>query len=375
MPLIGRIKSERSSLVRRHAQPADLPGAAQVATTLSALALLWFVAARANGAYAWCLAVAIPLIGLFTLRSFALMHECGHCSVFRTPSLNRISGFVLGVIVGMPQFVWSQNHQFHHAHNGDWERYRGPLTTASVAEFAAMSPGQQLRYQRRRSLLLAPLGGLAYLVVNPRITWLRGCWSFLVHITRHWAQAPTAPLRRHAATFRTQRWNSRREFWDMTWNNLVLLTLWVLMCQAAGPLRFFGVYLAALALAGGAGIVLFTVQHNFEHSYASASSAWDPIAGAVRGTSYLVLPPWLNWITVNIAYHHIHHLSSRIPNYRLARCHEENQDLFSQVVRLRLWQIPGALKCILWDEAARRIISVAEYRRLVHQTALSPQDL
>jgi omega-6 fatty acid desaturase (delta-12 desaturase) len=124
-------------------------------------------------------------------------------------------------------------------------------------------------------------------------------------------------------------------------------------------------------LAGGAGIVLFTVQHNFEHSYASGDDGWDYITAAIQGTSFLVLPRWLNWFTSNIAYHHIHHLSAKIPNYCLAKCHSEYQHLFSDVTRIKLSQIHTALKHILWDTRARRIISVAEYQLQRQQGGLA----
>jgi len=106
------------------------------------------------------------------------------------------------------------------------------------------------------------------------------------------------------------------------------------------------------------------VQHNFEHSYASGNEHWDIDAGAIEGTSFLLLPRWLDWFTVSIGYHHVHHLSASIPNYHLAECHAEYQHLFSQVTRVRLSEVVGALQCILWDKRARRIITFAEYRRL-----------
>jgi omega-6 fatty acid desaturase (delta-12 desaturase) len=143
----------------------------------------------------------------------------------------------------------------------------------------------------------------------------------------------------------------------------VLLSLWVSMCYACGTALFFSIYLLSLSIAGGAGIVLFTVQHNFEHAYASSNEHWDYDTGAIEGTSYLALPHWLNWFTVNIGYHHIHHLSANIPNYRLVDCHAEYEHLFADVTRVKLSQVRGALKCILWDRHARRIISVAEYRQ------------
>jgi acyl-lipid omega-6 desaturase (Delta-12 desaturase) len=147
----------------------------------------------------------------------------------------------------------------------------------------------------------------------------------------------------------------------MTGNNVVLLSGWILMSWLIGPALFFSVYLVSVSLAGAGGIVLFTVQHNFKHSYASGDEGWDYETAAIEGTSFLILPGWLNWFTADIAYHHVHHLSARIPNYCLVRCHEENAHLFVDVTRVKLSEIPGALKYILWDRQARRIISVAEH--------------
>ena len=146
----------------------------------------------------------------------------------------------------------------------------------------------------------------------------------------------------------------------MTWNNVAVLSTWAAMSWAIGPATFLGIHLAATALAGGAAIVLFTVQHNFEHSYASETAGWDPDDAVVHGTSLLVLPAWLNWVTADIAYHHVHHLSAAIPNHRLARCHSECAEHFTEVRRLTLREVPAALRCILWDVRTRRIVSVEE---------------
>jgi len=105
----------------------------------------------------WLTAAATLLISLFTLRVFALMHDCGHGSLFRTCWLNRSVGFALGVLSGMPQYVWSQHHNYHHATNGNWEKYRGPLTTLSVDEYAAMTEARQRMYRRTRSIAQHPL--------------------------------------------------------------------------------------------------------------------------------------------------------------------------------------------------------------------------
>jgi omega-6 fatty acid desaturase (delta-12 desaturase) len=338
-------------------------GAAQVLTTLAAIALLWWAAVRGSMVSLWLTLALMPFISLFTLRAFGLMHECGHGSLFRSCRLNRAVGFLLGVVSGMPQFVWAQHHNYHHAHNGNWDKYRGPYTTLSVDEYAALTDAQQRLYRFKCGVVAAPLAGFIYLIFNPRFTWLKGTIGLLAHIVRQKVARPDGSLREYVANYKTRYWKSVREYRHMTVNNLVLLSVWVLMCQACGAGLFFFIYLLTVSVAGGAGIVLFTVQHNFEHAYASDDARWDHDTGAIEGTSFLILPPWLNWFTVNIAYHHIHHLSANIPNYRLVEAHHEYQHLFSGVARVKLSEVLAALNCILWDTRAQRIISITEYRQ------------
>ncbi len=364
---IESVRHQKRAIIGQYCRSSDLKGLAQVLTTLIPLATLWWIAvlgdrASVQGGH-WLTAAAILLMTLFTLRVFALMHECGHGSLFRSVWLNRTVGFALGVLSGMPQYVWSQHHNYHHAHNGNWEKYRGPYATRSVDEYAAMTAAQQAMYRRKCSIAAAPLAGFIYLIFNPRFTWIRGSIGLLAHMARGKLARPELSLRQHAALFRTCYWKSPREYWHMFWNNVALLSIWVAMSWIIGTGLFFVIYLCSVSVAGAAGIVLFTVQHNFEHSYASDSAHWDYDAGAIRGTSFLVLPRWLNWFTANIGYHHIHHLSASIPNYRLVRCHEEHQHLFQEVTRLRLSEVCHSLKCILWDPRSRQIISVAEYLR------------
>lgn len=357
---IDQIKTHKHDIIHQHAHPEDRRGLLQVTVTLALLALAWSLAARSRGLAS--LLLVLPL-SLLTLRVFALMHDCGHGVLFRSRRLNQGFGFVLGVLAGMPQYVWSRNHSYHHLHNGNWDRYRGPYTTLALEEYAALSPGQQRLYRWKCSMTCAPLAGFIYLLFNPRYTWLRGSAGLAIHVVRGKLACPERSLRSHAEAFRTRYWKSLREYRHMTWNNLVLFALWALMCRALGVAHFFGIYALSLSLAGAAGIMLFTVQHNFRHAYASGEAGWDADVGALDGTSYLVLPRWLNWVTADIGYHHVHHLSARIPNYCLARCHQQYRELFTQVTRIRLREVPRALQYILWDRAARQLVSVAEYQQ------------
>ena len=348
-------------MIGRYTKSEDTRGLAQVFTTLVPFALLWWAAVQLLSVSLWLALIPLPFIVLLMVRAFGLMHECGHGSLFRSRWLNRFIGFLLGVVSGMPQYVWAQHHNYHHAHNGNWDKYRGPYSTLSIDEYEALSRAGQRMYRFKCSVVAAPLAGFIYLIYTPRYTWLKGSIGMVIHALRHKLAQPAVSLRAHAATYKTRYWKSAREYRHMLWNNLVLLSAWTAMCFACGPEHFFSIYLPTLSVAGGAGIVLFTVQHNFEHAYASDDEHWDQDTGAIEGTSYLVLPRWLNWVTVDIGYHHIHHLSASIPNYCLAKCHDEYQHLFSGVTRVSLREVLGALKCILWDRRAQRIISVAEY--------------
>jgi acyl-lipid omega-6 desaturase (Delta-12 desaturase) len=351
-------EQRKRALVRAYGFSSDAIGLLQSATTLIPLACLSYAAVW-GVQHNWLVAgVSTIGITLWLVRVFVMMHECGHGALFASRRLNRGLGFVFGVISGMPQYVWAQ----HHRNNGNWERYRGPLATLSTDEYAALAPAQQQRYRRMRSVALAPLGGFMYLIFSPRFNWLKGSLALLVHA-----------LRGHRLIdFQTSHWKNWREFRHMTANNVVLLALWLAFSSTVGAGTFFALYLPTLSIAGGIGILLFTVQHNFDQSYAAPIATWDYDKGALHGTSFLVLPAWLNWITGNIGYHHVHHLSAAIPNYRLAECHANNAELFVDVPRIQLHEVPAAAGCILWDKRAERIISFREYELAARHRGSAP---
>jgi omega-6 fatty acid desaturase (delta-12 desaturase) len=369
MSSIARIKRQKRSIINQHVTPDNRKGFTQVLTTLVPLSALWWVAAQSADVSYWLTAAVILLMSLFLVRLFVLMHDCGHGSLFRTAALNRSFGFGFGVVAGISQYVWSRHHAYHHATNGNWAKYRGPLAVVTVDEYEALTDKQRRNYERARSTWLAPVAGFLYLIFNPRLTLLKGSASLVGHLIKKKLAQPRISIRAHAADFATPYWGSAKEYWHMFWSNMVLLSVWVLMSHAIGPALFFAVYLISVSLAGGAGIALFTVQHNFEHAYASGNEGWDGDTAAIRGSSFLILPRWLNWFTANIAHHHIHHLSARIPNYCLLKCHRQYEHLFSEVTRVKLSQIPSALKCILWDTRLHRIISIAEYRQQNRQAS------
>jgi acyl-lipid omega-6 desaturase (Delta-12 desaturase) len=224
-----------------------------------------------------------------------------------------------------------------------------------------MTGSQQRHYRYFRNIWLMPIGGLLYFIVNPRVTWLRASVSLVGHVIARKVACPSKSIRSHIRDFKRPYCASVQEYGHMLANNLTLLSLWGFMVWSIGPILFFACYLVTSSLAGWAAIVLFTIQHNFEHSYASPNEGWDRNTAAIKGTSFLVLPRWLNWFTANMAYHHVHHLCAGIPNYGLVACHNEHQHVFSGVTRIRLSQVPYSFRHILWDTQLRRLVSVAEY--------------
>ncbi len=362
MNTVNKMKAESQAIIKKYAIRSDAKAALQCLNTLLPYAILFYLAMTSMKTSYWLTAGYILLLSFFIVRIFMLMHDCGHKSLFQTQWLNTFFGFLTGVFVGMPQYVWSQHHNFHHSTNGNWEKYRGPLSTLSIEEYAKLSPGKQKFYRYSRNIALAPLGAFMYFIFSPRFNWILGSVKFASHMLAN--QINKNKTSSENTKYQSPFWKSGTEYRHMTLNNIVLLSLWGVASWYFGAGTFFTVYLISLSLAGAAGIIIFTIQHNFEGSYASDNENWDYHLGAQHGTSFLTFPKLINWFGADIAYHHIHHLSASIPNYNLAACHQEYSHLFEDVTRIKLFDIAKAFKFILWDTKGQKIISVSQYDQM-----------
>lgn len=361
--MIDQIKAETPVIIQKYTHRSNVKATIQCLNTLIPYLALFYLAMTSMESSYGLFVLYISALSLFIVRIFMLMHDCGHKSLFRTRWLNTVIGFITGVIVGMPQYVWAKHHSYHHATNGNWEKYRGPLNILSVAEYEKMTPGKQKSYRYGRNIFLAPLGGFMYFIFNPRVNWMLGSIRFILDIPVTKLSNWKLPVKEIVAGYETKYWKTTAEYWHMTLNNIVLLGIWGMASWYFGAAAFFTVYLISLSLAGAAGIIIFTIQHNFEGSHACDDSNWDYHNAALKGTSFLTFPKFINWFGADIAYHHIHHISSRIPNYNLAECHKEYAHLFEEVKRIRLSNIANAFKHILWDTNSQRIITMVEYNK------------
>jgi omega-6 fatty acid desaturase (delta-12 desaturase) len=271
------------------------------------------------------LALALPAAG-FLVRIFIIQHDCGHGSFFNTRKANDLLGAICGVLTMTPYLYWRKSHAIHHASAGSLEdRGVGDIYTMTVKEYLQQSRWGRLKYRLyRHPLILFVLAPTFLFLVLHR---------FPLPESKSW----------------------KRERASVHWTNLAIAILIIGLSLIIGLKSFLLIQLPIIIVAATLGTWLFFVQHQFEDTYYANENNWDYTLAALQGSSYYQLPRVLQWFTGNIGFHHIHHLSPRIPNYRLQKCHEENP-LFQQVVVLTLWTSLQSIFLSLWDEEQKKLV-------------------
>ncbi|BAQ60394.1 fatty acid desaturase [Geminocystis sp. NIES-3708] len=265
----------------------------------------------------------------------------------------------------MPQYSWSRDHAYHHKTNGNWERYRGVADFLSIEEFSNLTPSNQKLYQLLRHPLMAIPGGFFYLAIKPRLALVMGIYDLIIDIINSLKTKLTINLSKIISDHKSKHWQSAEEFWDLLFNNIFVISSWIILSYIMGAGFFFTIYSITLTFSAAIFINIFFVQHIFEDSYAHKTEGWDYITGAIEGSSYLELPTILKWFTADIGYHNIHHLSEKIPNYNLQACHQKNIHLLSKVKTLKIKDMLGCSEFILWDCASSRLVSIDSFRQSI----------
>lgn len=310
----------------------------QLANTLILYILSWYLMVLSLEISYWLTLLIAIFAGGMAVRLFIIFHDCGHGSFFKSSKANHWVGTVLGILVFTPYFYWRQSHAIHHATAGNLDkRGVGDVWTMTVEEYLAASKWKRFIYRAYRNpILMFGIGPVFMFLVSQRI--------------------PT-PNR----SFRKRERNS------IHWTNLGILIYIALMSLFIGFKNFWLIQLPVIWIASSVGVWLFYVQHQFEGVYWERAKEWNFVRAGLEGSSFYKLPKVLQWFTGNIGFHHIHHLSPRIPNYLLEKCHRENT-----IFQIKPIDIITSLKSLtyrLWDEKKRQLVHYSYLKKYQYEPA------
>jgi omega-6 fatty acid desaturase (delta-12 desaturase) len=300
---------------------------------------LWILAYKALAVSYWLtLLIAVPTAG-FLMRLFMIQHDCGHGSYFKSRRARDWVGFWIGVLTLIPYQYWRRTHAYHHAHSGDLDlRGFGDVDTLTVREYRALPLMKRFAYRAyRHPFILLVVGPVFHFVVKHRWPW----------------DLP---------------WDWRNAWKSVWWTNVAIAGVVTAVVMAIGWKAFLLVHTPVLVVTCNVGVWLFYVQHQFEDTYWHRHDDWDFFDAALEGSSHLVLPKPLQWITANIGIHHVHHLSSRIPNYKLQECMDANP-AFQKATKVTIRGSWRLTRLTLWDEETRELITFREAKRRVPRAA------
>jgi acyl-lipid omega-6 desaturase (Delta-12 desaturase) len=302
----------------------------QIANTLIPFLALWFLMIYAIQFSWWYVLPLYVLTAGFTVRLFIIFHDCGHGAFFKSKALNDIVGVIFGILTFTPYFSWHFAHLIHHRTAGNLDkRGIGDVWTLTVDEFNNLPKGKKLFYKiYRNPFIMFGIGAILIFLITNRFT---------------------------------RKNFSRRERISVYVTNLGILALATGISLLIGFKSYILIQLPIIYFASASGVLLFYLQHQFPDVHWYRDEKWDYSTVAITGASYLKLPKVLQWFSGNIGFHHIHHLSSKIPNYNLEKCHNENE-LFKQVVPVTFRTSLKSLKLRLWDEQGQQLVTFGQAR-------------
>jgi len=297
----------------------------QICNSLIPYIFIWYLMYRSL-AYSYWVTLLLSIVASgFLIRIFIIFHDCGHRSFFVSAKANKIIGKIMGIIAFTPYDRWHNQHRTHHATSGNLDkRGIGDVWTMTVDEYIKSSFWNRFFYRAfRNPFIMFTVGPLLVVFFQNRIT------------TKNMIRA---------------------ERLNVYFTNFMILIIAGLISLLIGIKAYLLIQVPVILISHSMGLWLFYVQHQFDDVYWERDNKWDYKISAIQGSSFLKLPVILQWFTGNIGFHHVHHLSSRIPNYYLSKCHYEN-DVFKDVKPIVFFSTFKSLTRGLWDEASHRMIS------------------
>ena len=320
------------AIVVKYQQPHAGRATWQIIDTLGAYVALWILIYLSLGVSWWLTLPLAVLAGGLLVRVFIIFHDCGHGSFYASRFANDFWGFITGLLTFTPYYHWRGEHAIHHGAAGDLDRRGiGDVWTMTVQEYLEASRWKRFAYRLAR---------------NPIVLFVIAPFVLFAVLQRF----PRPGAKRH----------ERHSVW---WMNLALLVKVIVMSAIFGVVPYVVIQLTVLMVAGSVGVWLFYLQHQFEDAYWERGDDWDYAAAALQGSSFFKLPRVLQWFSGNIGFHHIHHLSPRIPNYNLERCHKSDP-MFRDVPPMTLLGSLRSLGLRLWDESSKKLVGFRHLRQV-----------
>jgi len=328
-------------IVAKYQKPSTWRALWQIIDTLIPYAALWYLMYLCRPISWWLVAPLAILAGSLLVRVFIIFHDCGHGSFFKSRAANDAVGFIAGILTFTPYYHWRWEHAIHHGSAGHLDkRGTGDVWTMTVQEYLESSRWKRFAYRLARNpLILFAIAPIFLFLIRQRFP------------------SPKA---------------SRRERHSVYMMNLAILGMAIALSWTFGIGTYLLIQVIVLLVAGGAGVWLFYVQHQFEGVYWERGEDWSFAAAALQGSSFYKLPRILQWFSGNIGFHHIHHLSPRIPNYNLEKCHQADL-LFQQVKPTTLFSSLKSFTFRLWDEPQKRLVSFRQVRHLRRKLKRTPR--
>ncbi|TFE26332.1 fatty acid desaturase [Cohnella luojiensis] len=319
--------------VAPYEKPNTKSSVRQLLNTMPPFFLLWAASYLSLSVSYWLTLMFAALAAGFTIRLFIVFHDCCHQSFFRSRKANEILGTITGILTLFPYHQWKRSHSIHHSTSSNLDkRGIGDMWLYTVDEYIAASKWKRIYYRiYRNPLVMFGIGPIVTFLIQYRFN-VKG---------------------------------ARREERINTWiTNAGIIVLYGLLCWMLGWQNFLLVQAPVFWISGALGIWLFYVQHQFEDSYFENDGEWSYVKAAVDGSSYYKLPKVLQWITGNIGFHHVHHLSPRVPNYNLENAHNAVPPL-QHATTITLAASFKALRFRLWDEQNKTFVGFKQVKHLL----------
>ena len=328
---------EKTAQLRKFVAPfekADVKASVrQLANTIPPFILAWFLAYQALDVSIWLTIALSTVAAAFVIRTFIIFHDCTHGSFFKNKKANAVVGTITGIMTLFAYEKWKREHSIHHASSGNLDkRGVGDIWVMTIEEYVEASKWERFKYRMYRNpLVMFGFGPLFLVLISSRFN----------------------------------RKDARKKERNNTYLiNISLVVIYSLLIWAIGWQAFLIVQGTTMFVAGAFGIWLFYVQHTFEDSYFEDENEWDYVKAAVEGSSYYQLPKVLQWVTGNIGFHHVHHLSPRVPNYNLEKAHESTPPL-QQATTINIKSSLKSLRYKLYDAPNKTFVTFGDIKHLL----------